>query len=453
MPAEFFKLMGVEPPPEKEEYFIDLDKHLKDHFQIKPETKEAYEIRDQLNRCVQRPWIAKENPELASWLKANEKPLALVMEAIKRTQYFSPLVPVKTEKGSSGLIGALQTGTYKSRELANALVARAMLGVGQGANDKSWQDLLACHRLGRLVERGPTLIDGIVGIGIDRAASKADLAFIERTKLNAKQFEMCLRDVQKLPAMSGLAGKVDLACRFEFLDNVIMMDREGLNSLEDLVAKALQKDPNALPRAILANTSLDPAFKYGNHWYDRMGAAYREKDRGLRQKKLEQIDEEIKILKPDWEKELKQLRTDVKKLQDEGAHPEAVLKLVTERSMKLIGTVVFALSVPSVSKLQNSWDGVRQNQENVTLAFALEWYQRDNRRYPQKLEDLAPKYLKEIPLDIFSRKPLIYRPSEKGYLLYSVGYSGKDEGGRTLEDDPIGWNISVRMPLPELPKK
>src|SRR5713226_5079350 len=56
MPAEFFKLMGMEPPPEKGDYFIDLDKHLNDQFKIKPETKEAYEIRDQLNRCVQRPW-------------------------------------------------------------------------------------------------------------------------------------------------------------------------------------------------------------------------------------------------------------------------------------------------------------------------------------------------------------------------------------------------------------
>jgi type II secretory pathway pseudopilin PulG len=113
----------------------------------------------------------------------------------------------------------------------------------------------------------------------------------------------------------------------------------------------------------------------------------------------------------------------------------------------------FALLAPSVSKMMRAWDGAQQVQNNLQIAFALEWYKRDNGSYPKKLEALSPKYLKQIPDDIFSGKPLIYRPSEKGYLLYSVGYYGKDEGGRGLEDDPIGWNISVRMPLPELPPK
>jgi hypothetical protein len=37
--------------------------------------------------------------------------------------------------------------------------------------------------------------------------------------------------------------------------------------------------------------------------------------------------------------------------------------------------------------------------------------------------------LRQIPGDVFSGKPLIYRPNENGYLLYSVGINGKDEGG------------------------
>ena len=93
-------------------------------------------------------------------------------------------------------------------------------------------------------------------------------------------------------------------------------------------------------------------------------------------------------------------------------------------------------------------------QRNLQVAFALAAYHRDHGNYPAKLDDLAPKYLAAVPDDLFSGKALIYRPSEKGYLFYSVGVNGKDEGGRSFDDDPPGDDLPVAMPLPELkPKK
>src|SRR5207237_6032391 len=88
-----------------------------------------------------------------------------------------------------------------------------------------------------------------------------------------------------------------------------------------------------------------------------------------------------------------------------------------------------------------------------SVAFALAWYQREHGHYPKTLDLLAPKYLVKIPQDIFSGKALIYRPSEKGYLLYSVGPNGKDDGGRGYDDELPGDDLSVRMPLPELGRK
>jgi hypothetical protein len=103
--------------------------------------------------------------------------------------------------------------------------------------------------------------------------------------------------------------------------------------------------------------------------------------------------------------------------------------------------------------MTNAYDRVQQQENNVVLAFALAQYHRDHGHYPKTLHALVPKHLKEIPDDVFSGKALIYRPNEKGYLLYSVGYNGKDDDGRGQEDDPPGDDLSVRMPLPELPKE
>ena len=77
-------------------------------------------------------------------------------------------------------------------------------------------------------------------------------------------------------------------------------------------------------------------------------------------------------------------------------------------------------------------------------------YRADTGRYPARLAELAPKYLAAVPDDLFAGKPLVYRPSEAGYLLYSVGINGKDDGGRWTDDDPPGDDLRVRMPLPEL---
>ena len=60
-----------------------------------------------------------------------------------------------------------------------------------------------------------------------------------------------------------------------------------------------------------------------------------------------------------------------------------------------------------------------------------------------------PKYFDKVPDDLFSGKPLTYKPEKDGYLLYSVGVNGIDDGGRWHDDHPKGDDLRVRMPVPE----
>src|SRR5262249_40182049 len=91
MSAEFYKWLGIDAPPEKGDYFIPQTRYAKEQFKIEPGAAlEAY--RDEIGRAAQRPWKVKQYPRVAEWLKANEQPLAVVLEATKRPRYFSPLV-------------------------------------------------------------------------------------------------------------------------------------------------------------------------------------------------------------------------------------------------------------------------------------------------------------------------------------------------------------------------
>ena len=74
--------------------------------------------------------------------------------------------------------------------------------------------------------------------------------------------------------------------------------------------------------------------------------------------------------------------------------------------------------------------------ELTKLAFALAEYRARHGSYPAKLADLVPKYVAAVPQDIFSGGALHYTLQGDGYLLYSVGPNGKDDGGRNREDNP-----------------
>src|SRR5262249_11569982 len=157
------------------------------------------------------------------------------------------------------------------------LVARAMLHVGEGAFEAACKELLACHRLGRLVGRGATLVESLVGYAIEGIASNAELTFPGCSKLDAKQLEKCVHDLQGLSPPALLAEKLDLAERFVFLDSLTMIVK-GASPLGD----------DAMERR-RGEIEWDRAFQIGNRLYDRITAALREKDRASRQKELEQI--------------------------------------------------------------------------------------------------------------------------------------------------------------------
>ncbi len=66
----------------------------------------------------------------------------------------------------------------------------------------------------------------------------------------------------------------------------------------------------------------------------------------------------------------------------------------------------------------------------LALDLALRAFHGKVGRWPEHLDELAPEILTSIPKDPFGGEPFVYRPQGDGYLLYSVGVDGKDDGGR-----------------------
>src|SRR4051794_21046937 len=147
-PPVFFKWLDMPTPPKEGFYFLSLGKYARDRLALSDNQLNA--LFDFQSRSIQHPWAAKDYTPLAEWLKINEKPMALAAEALKRPRYFNPLCSRRNEGDPSNLIGGLLPSVQKCRELASAFTCRAMLRVQEKKYDAAWEDILACHRLGRL---------------------------------------------------------------------------------------------------------------------------------------------------------------------------------------------------------------------------------------------------------------------------------------------------------------
>jgi hypothetical protein len=441
MPAEFFKLMGIDEPPEDGEYFVDLGKFVRDQLAI-DDQELRQEIEEQLTRARHGPWSAKDHPYVADWLKAMQEPVDRLAEGMKRPHYFNPLTPRRDPDGTSSLISALLPAVQKCRATAGAFTARAMLRLGEGKPDAAWQELLACHRLARHLARGATLIEGLVGVAIEAIVQRADVALLERPELTAKALRGYLRDLEALPPMPGAAYHVDLGERFMALDMMMLADRKGLGNLVAILGfvdglPAALRDGKKLPDGPLENMDWDPALRAANRLFDRLSAALREPDRQKREAELDRIDADLKAMK--------------QKAIESGDLEKALTgqEIAPAARGKVLGDLLLALMAPAVRKVATAYDRVEQGQRNLHVAFALAAYQRDHGNYPKALDALAPKYLDKVPGDLFTGKPLVYKPSAKGFLLYSFGPNGQDDEGRWYDDEPRGDDPNVRIPQPK----
>jgi hypothetical protein len=77
--------------------------------------------------------------------------------------------------------------------------------------------------------------------------------------------------------------------------------------------------------------------------------------------------------------------------------------------------------------------GFAHAQTGINLALVacgLERYRMARGRFPESLDVLAPEFVEKLPHDIINGDPLKYRlTDERSFVLYSVGWNEKDDGG------------------------
>ena len=426
--ARHFKLLGIPKPPKKGEYLQSLpeyEEHLKKIGRLPSSIEDDENIEktlyDQLDESHKRPWSKDEFPVLAGWLKVNEKPLELIVKASTRPRWYSPLVA--KDDDNQTVIECLLPAAQSARDALRVLLTRSTLRLHEGDIQGAKSDLLACHRLGRLVAQGPFLVEVLVGIAIDGMAVQGDVALAHHGKLTAKQARAFQAELRDLPPMARIIDKFELGERFFFLDAVNSMARDGIDSFDDLSGKEQDLFDQVIRNMAQSAIDWDLILTMGNSYYDRMVAAGKA-TRAERDAADEKLNRDLEQMAKDAKKPMKVLGNLLS-----GQSPR---QMVSRR----IGGMLVALLLPSTSAAIQAGERGDMNFGMGQVALALAAYRAENGKYPQRLEQLVPKYIEKIPDDVYSDGPILYKREGKGYVLYSVGYDGVDNGG--ADYDPEG---------------
>ncbi|MFH1746216.1 MAG: hypothetical protein ABIG44_04150 [Planctomycetota bacterium] len=403
-----FEMLGMSTPIGPDEHFVPLARHASSNPASEGVAAGgAAGMEKQLNKASRAPWSADEYPVLAAWLKANESHLRLMVSASRRTHYYLPMV-------SPGRFAAVPEAMIRPSigrllEACASLSARAMLKAGGGQMEDAWQDILALHRLGRLIGRGATLIECMLGARFVDSASCCAEVLATSDALSSGQVRKHLADLQALEPIPTLVQVADLGERMTSLDAVMVMKR----------AAGPGVDWN------------DVLVKLNRHWDDHVAAltapTYLDRTRAF-----DVLDARTRSMSED--------------IKESGHLKLLLFHLVGDPAQKARNGIatkgILCLTNVSHNSMSAGLHAAVMRFELSKVSMALAAFRAENGAYPTKLAELN---LKAIPRDVFSASggPLVYRAVAGGYVLYSVGMNGIDDGGARSDKNDEG-DIVVR---------
>ncbi|HOD82558.1 MAG: hypothetical protein BWX88_00929 [Planctomycetes bacterium ADurb.Bin126] len=333
---------------------------------------------DELARI--RQWVGSSGPALALACEASRRPRWLVHKD-------------RAELQSTCRLACL------------LLAARATLR-GREEQAAAWEDILAVHRLARLLLNTNRYIARHVeawALGAARLAVPADLP--------AERARRMLADLDALPTWTDVRELFEHELRFYYLDaattkeplwtwrvGVVAKGYTGLTHGEYYLSAGLSRT-KLLRELNQAFNELRPVLALPTHQLlDRL------EELEARKRQETQFDEKAAILR--------MLFCGFHRFEDHW----------------LSECLIWNARTPEKHDFSMETQ-VRMRFQLARLALALAAWRAEKGGYPETLSQLAPDYLKEVPIDLFTGRPLAYRREGDGYLLYSVGMNRRDDGG------------------------
>jgi hypothetical protein len=340
--------------------------------------------------------------EYLIWGQQFEPDFEIVREALKR--------PFARMDGDYELPFASPIPNFVAiRNLVQVLGQRAQANLLLGQSKLAAQDLLLVQDLCRIMEVGPTAKPMTLVATMVHAAVSGMYAGViqdgwtleawQESELKALQAETT--KIHLLPLLVG-AFEAERAAIVHLLANTKPSELAKVFSLQEPTANWWRKVSE--PTRLLV-------FAAPRGWASQNLAVMAE----LEQKIIESFDPAHQIVFP--------------------TRVEAATHAADDALTGILPyTFLARRGLPNFLKASASLARHQALASQVIVACALERYRLAKGQYPETLDALVPLFIQHLPLDVIGGTPLKYRRTEEGrFLLYSIGWNERDDGGATLE--------------------
>ena len=344
------------------------------------------------------PWTAEEYPEAAAWLATNRWSLDKLVEASRRPRFCVPL----TESERHGSVASLPWYAV-GQSGGRALLVRANRAIGEQRWPDAWRDVLAVYHLAELFPQC-NVLDEYTAWPVSRSAFFPTVELVRSG--NTSLLRELVSDLRALKASPPLARVCDTRQRFLLLDAIQEVARDP--SLFG-VKHPFGPDPAMRPEDV-AQIDWNVVMRMVNRHFDEVVAAMSKPTARQTRKAFASM----RLKRTEIERNAK--------------------NILAPNKSKLAGEQLLAYGTHDRELGWALAEDVSVRREVLVLAASLRLYYLAHGSYPNSLAVLRSAFLPQIPIDRFSDSAFIYRPTQHGFVLYSVGMNGIDDsGGRQLK--------------------
>ncbi|MHC4570985.1 MAG: hypothetical protein ACYS0C_02765 [Planctomycetota bacterium] len=352
----------------------------------------------------------EERRAIEQYLSENKEALDLVAVGAKKPYYWRRYISRKEEYG---MMGILMPHLAEFRRLAYSLRSRAYLHVEDGRYEDAFSDIKTCYRFGRHLSGNKTLVEQLVSIAIRAVSVQTLRGILSEHQMNSATLTKLQEDFEQMIADEDftVSLKFEKLTKYDEIQRCFTADRLGGGhiSLEGLRRYQMLAGEGILYFAVLERFLMAPLHILFTH--------------PNKQESREMADR----CNTYWEKIAHKTPARIRAENIE----------VGRQAMELIkGNILLEMLAPAYSRVIEISYRLPADVGSTLTIIAILRYRQDKRGYPGSLEKLIEaNYLKELPMDPWSDKPLVYKKTDEDFILYSFGQNCKDDGGQVHRDD------------------
>ncbi|MHC4426854.1 MAG: hypothetical protein ACYSYV_12275 [Planctomycetota bacterium] len=377
-----------------------------------------HEIRERVtNRLYQllrkdfRDTSAGEREVLDRWIEDQEEALDLVLAGTQKPYHWWDY---GTGQNTYIIWSIRLPELSEFKTLTRVLSWRARLSAEQGRYKDALGDMMTCYRFGRHHRGNRTLIEQLVGMGIETLAVRNLRDILDNYEIDYQILTRLQKDLEQAIAGEDFTVhfEVEKLSMYDAIQRCFTQDRFGGGHICPGQFRQLMSDDDSY-------SLLEDIIEEGA-WTTMLHVLFTHPNK---QETFSAAEE----LYDYWES--LNLKTPAQ-IPAEGIDVEKETMQITK------GNILLDMLVPAFGRVIQLSYRMRAEAQALVTIIALLRYENDKGFYPENLNGLmTERYVSELPMDPWSDKPLVYKKTNDGFILYSIGLNFKDDGGQVIRDD------------------